>query len=83
MILMLMTLITGVSLFSRLGLEQWLVRDVARLPDDNLHTAQGHYLHSAYRLLLISTVVFMLIWLLTGPLMKRWLFDSRFISCLC
>ena len=52
MIQTLIILLTGISLFSRLGVEHWLVRDVARLPDDEqLHTEQGNFLHSAYRML--------------------------------
>lgn len=77
MVITLMTLITGVSLFSRLGVEHWLVRDVARLPEGaDLHHAQGKYLHSAYRMLLVSTLLFMVVWVVTSPLMKQWLFDD-------
>lgn len=77
-ILTLMTLLTGVSLFSRLGVEHWLVRDVAALPEgDNLHVEQGKFLHSAYRMLLLSTLLFMLAWVILSPLMKQWLFDGE------
>lgn len=78
MVITLMTLITGVSLFSRLGVEHWLVRDVAQLPEGtDLHHAQGKYLHSAYRMLFVSTVLFMAAWVVTSPLMKQWLFDDK------
>lgn len=77
-VITLMTLITGISLFSRLGVEHWLVRDVAQLPEeDDLHTAQGRYLHSAYRMLFVSTLLFMVAWVVTSPLMKLWLFDGQ------
>ncbi|MGB1010307.1 MAG: lipopolysaccharide biosynthesis protein, partial [Thiolinea sp.] len=78
MIQTLIILLTGVSLFSRLGVEHWLVRDVARLPDDeSLHTEQGKFLHSAYRMLLVSTAIFMLGWIVSSPLLKSWLFDNE------
>ncbi|CAA6819749.1 MAG: Membrane protein involved in the export of O-antigen and teichoic acid [uncultured Thiotrichaceae bacterium] len=78
MVITLMTLITGVSLFSRLGVEHWLVRDVAQLPEGTeLHTAQGNYLHSAYRMLFVSTLLFIAVWVATSPLMKVWLFDDQ------
>lgn len=78
MILTLMTLLTGVSLFSRLGVEHWLVRDVAKLPDsDGLHGEQGKFLHSAYRMLFVSTLIFMLAWFISSPLLKKTLFDDE------
>ncbi|MEZ5535997.1 MAG: oligosaccharide flippase family protein [Thiolinea sp.] len=78
MILTLMTLLTGASLFSRLGVEHWLVRDVAALPEnESLHIEQGRFLHSAYRMLLLSTLLFMLLWVVLSPLMKQWLFDGE------
>ncbi|WP_020560271.1 oligosaccharide flippase family protein [Thiofilum flexile] len=76
MVFMLMTLVTGVSLFSRLGLEQWIVRDIARLPDHNTER-HAHYLHSAYRLTLLSSIVFLLIWIVLAPYINQWLFDGQ------
>ncbi len=75
MVFMLMTLVTGVALFSRLGVEQWLVRDVARLPEHEM-ALQGAHLHAAYRLVLISSGVFLLAWLAIIPLSSHWLFDD-------
>lgn len=76
MVFMLMTLVTGVSLFSRLGLEQWIVRDIARLPEQSAHTP-AHYLHSAYRLTLISSILFLLAWIVLAPFFNQWLFDGQ------
>lgn len=76
MLFMLMTLVTGISLFSRVGVEQWLVREVAGLPEDGLAQAQVRYLHSAFRLLLFTSLVFMTIWLFLSPVIKRTLFDG-------
>lgn len=75
MVFMLMTLVTGVSLFSRLGIEQWLVRDVARLPETDIAT-QGSYLRDAYRLTGLSSTVFILAWWLLVPLSQHRLFDD-------
>ena len=75
MVFMLMTLVTGVSLFSRLGVEQWLVRDVARLPEQDVDL-QGSYLRDSYRLILLSSGIFMLGWLILIPLAQHRLFDD-------
>ncbi len=77
MLFMLMTLVTGISLFSRVGVEQWLVRDVAALPEENLRPAQVRHLHSAYRVLAFSTVAFIILWLVSSPVIKQTLFDSE------
>lgn len=75
MILLLMTLVTGIALFSRLGAEQWMVRDVARIEDHN-HEHQGVYLRDAYRMVLLSSGVFTLLWLASAPAVQHWLFDD-------
>ena len=75
MVFMLMTLVTGVALFSRLGVEQWVVREVARLSASE-QSQQIYYLQAAYALTLRSSLIFMLGWLLVSPLMQHWLFDN-------
>ena len=75
MVFMLMTLVTGVALFSRLGVEQWVVREVARLSSSE-QSQQIYYLQAAYALTLRSSLIFMLGWLLVSPLMQHWLFDN-------
>lgn len=75
MVFMLMTLVTGVSLFSRLGVEQWLVRDVARLPVEQM-AVQAQHLRDAYRMVMVSSGIFMLGWLVFTPLVQHWLFDD-------
>ncbi len=54
MVLLLMVLISGVSLFSRFGVEQWLIRDVARLAETETQL-QAAYLRDAYRMVLFSS----------------------------
>ena len=76
MLFMLMTLVTGISLFSRVGVEQWLVREVAGLPEQGLAEAQLRHLYSAFRLLLITSFIFMLLWVAISPVVKRDLFDG-------
>lgn len=75
MVFMLMTLVTGVSLFSRMGVEQWLVRDVARIQENEL-AEQAIHLRDAYRMVLLSSTVFMLGWLVFIPLLRHQLFDN-------
>lgn len=75
MVFMLMTLVTGVSLFSRLGVEQWLVRDVARIHDGETDS-QGSHLRDAYRMVLLSSAVFIVLWLIVTPLLQHRLFDD-------
>ncbi|HPQ95404.1 MAG TPA: oligosaccharide flippase family protein [Thiolinea sp.] len=77
MILLMMTLVTGFALFSRIGVEQWLVRDVAALPDEDLTSSQSRYLLSSWRFLLFSSLAFMALWLLLSPLMQKHLFDGE------
>ena len=75
MVFMLMTLVTGVALFSRMGIEQWLVRDVARLPEQDI-ALQAAHLHAAYRFVLLSSGAFLLGWLALTPLSTHRLFDN-------
>lgn len=75
MVFMLMTLVTGVSLFSRMGVEQWLVRDVARIHESE-PAEQAIHLRDAYRMVLLSSATFMLGWLVFIPLLRHQLFDD-------
>lgn len=73
---MLMTLVTGIALFSRVGLEQWIVRDIARI-EDNDQQKRGEYLHDGYRLMLLSTLIFTVIWIAATPLLEEHLFHNE------
>ncbi len=77
MIFMLMVMVTGISLFSRLGVEQWIVRDVAGLPEADLQAQQAVHLRSAYKLLGLSSLVFIVFWLLSSQIIKAALFDDQ------
>jgi O-antigen/teichoic acid export membrane protein len=75
MVLLLMVLIPAAALFSRLGVEQWLVRDVARLPETETRL-QAAYLRDAYKLVLFSSGIFIVLWLMCIPIIQQRLFDN-------
>jgi O-antigen/teichoic acid export membrane protein len=75
MVLLLMVLIPAAALFSRLGVEQWLVRDVARLPATDTRL-QAAYLRDAYKLVLLSSGIFIALWLVCIPVIQQRLFDN-------
>lgn len=75
MVLLLMVLIPAAALFSRLGVEQWLVRDVARLPETDTRL-QAAYLRDAYKLVLCSSGAFIVLWFLCVPVIQHRLFDN-------
>lgn len=75
MMFMLMTLVTGMALFSRLGLEQWILRDIGRLEAHETQQ-QGEYLHSSFRLVFITGIAFTVLWLLLSESFKQYFFDD-------
>lgn len=75
MVLLLMVLIPTAALVSRLGVEQWLVRDVARLTDSDTRL-QAAYLRDAYRLVSLGSAIVMLLWWLSVPVLRHYLFDD-------
>jgi O-antigen/teichoic acid export membrane protein len=72
-IFMLMLFVTGVSLISRIGVDQLIVKSVASLPDDHSDQRTGILLNS-YKLLTITSLLFILIWIVASP----WLRDAFF-----
>ncbi len=72
-IFMLMLFVTGVSLISRIGVDQLIVKSVASLPDDCSDQRTGILLNS-YKLLTITSLLFILIWIVVSP----WLRDVFF-----
>lgn len=74
-VLLLMVLVPTAALLSRLGVEQWLVRDVARLADGDTGQQAAH-LHSAYALVGIGTATMMLLWWAGIPWLQHYLFDD-------
>ena len=72
---MLLTLITGVALFSRIGVEQLLVKEIAG-HQDNRAGFGAQLQKQSYKLVFISSIVFMLIWVVAGLWLKEALFDD-------
>jgi O-antigen/teichoic acid export membrane protein len=73
---LLMTLVTGVSLLSRLGLEQLLIKEVAaaKATDHHFHS---HYLRKTYVLLFLLSIGFVIIWLMLSPWWQEALFHNE------
>lgn len=73
---LLMTLSTGFSLLSRLGLEQLLIKKVAATKDDE-QAYQAAFLRKSYVFLLLSSIIFIAIWLLISPWARQALFHQE------
>lgn len=71
----LLTTITGVALFSRLGMEQLLIKEVASVAYQQRAYGTQFLTHS-YRILLISSLVFMLLWIALSEPLAQLLFDK-------
>ena len=72
-IFMLMLFVTGVSLISRIGVDQLIVKSVASLHDHDSDQRTGILLNS-YKLLTVMSLLFILIWVIASP----WLRDAFF-----
>ena len=72
-IFMLMLFVTGVSLISRIGVDQLIVKSVASLADDHAQQ-RSHILINSYKLLAVTSFVFILIWFIASP----WIRDTFF-----
>ena len=74
-LLLLMQFVTGVALFSRLGVDQLLIKEVASSHDSHSDFRQ-HYLKNSYLAIISLSLVFILIWLLLSPLIRTSFFDN-------
>jgi O-antigen/teichoic acid export membrane protein len=72
-IFMLMLFVTGVSLISRIGVDQLIVKSVASIHDDHSDQRTGILVNS-YKLLTVTSFIFIFIWVITSP----WLRDAFF-----
>ena len=72
-IFMLMLFVTGVSLISRIGVDQLIVKSVASLPDDHAQQ-RTDILVNSYKLLSITSFIFILLWFFASP----WIRDAFF-----
>lgn len=73
---LLMTFIPGVSLLSRIGLEQLIVKEVASSDENNRNFRSGFLLNS-YKIAVISSLIITVLWLLATPVMKHYFFHNE------
>ncbi len=76
MFLLLITYVTGFALFSRIGLDQLLMKEVASSHEDDLHF-RGSFLRSSYNFITLLSIVFMAFWLVLSPLIRTYSFDGE------
>ena len=72
-VFMLMLFVTGVSLISRIGVDQLIVKSVATIPDDQPAQRTAILLNS-YKLLTITSLLFIALWIIASP----WIRDAFF-----
>jgi len=78
-LLLLMTFITGIALISRLGIDQFLMKEVASAHDSNWSYRKNFHYNSIKATLLLS-LVFMLLWILFAKLIQLNFFQDNNIS---
>ena len=75
-IMLLMTFITGVSLFSRIGVEQLIVKEIASAHDSQT-AFRTQFLKGCYKLVLLSSLLFFVIWALLGEPIRNVFFHNN------
>lgn len=73
---LLMTFVTGFALFSRIGVDQLLIKEVAQAKDDD-HAFKHGFLRSSYKFILIFSLGFITFWLILSPLLQKYFFDNQ------
>ncbi len=76
MLFLLMTFVTGFALFSRIGIDQLLVKEVASA-NDNDNAFKHGFLRSSYRFITIFSLGFITFWLILSPLLQKYFFDNQ------
>ena len=76
MFLLLITYVTGFSLFSRIGLDQLLMKEVASAHEDDSHF-RGSFLRSSYKFIILLSLLFIIFWLVLSPLIRTYSFDGE------
>ncbi len=76
MLFLLMTFVTGFALFSRIGIDQLLVKEVASASDNDDAFKHG-FLRSTYRFIVIFSLGFITFWLILSPLLQKYFFDNQ------
>ena len=75
-VFMLMLFVTGVSLISRIGVDQLIVKSVATIADDKTEQCTAILLNS-YKLLTITSLIFILIWVIASPWIREAFFHNE------
>lgn len=75
-VFMLMIFVTGVSLLSRFGVDQLIVKSIASTHDD-LAEKRTVILFDSYKLLSITSLIFVLLWVLASPWIREMFFDNE------
>ncbi|MCK5895970.1 MAG: oligosaccharide flippase family protein [Cocleimonas sp.] len=74
-IFMLMLFVTGVSLISRIGVDQLIVKSVASLPHEQIEQRTDILINS-YKLLTITSFIFVFIWIIASPWLRTFLHNG-------
>ncbi len=73
---LLMTFVTGFALFSRIGIDQLLMKEVASSHEDEQSFRCG-YLRSTYKFVVLLSIIFTIIWIVTSPWIRSYFFDGE------
>lgn len=73
---LLMTFVTGFALFSRIGVDQLLIKEVAQAKDED-HAFKHGFLRSSYKFIIIFSLGFITFWLVLSPLLQKYFFDNQ------
>ena len=76
MFLLLITYVTGFSLFSRIGLDQLLMKEVASSHQDD-SPFRGNFLRSSYKFVILLSLLFMVFWVVLSPFIRDYSFDGE------
>ena len=73
---LLMTFITGIALFSRLGIDQLLIKEVSSAHHHN-HAFHHHFLKNSYIAVIALSLLFVVAWALFSPIIQRTFFNNH------
>lgn len=76
MLFLLMTFVTGFALFSRIGIDQLLMKEVASAHVDEQGFRSG-YLRSSYKFVALLSILFTIIWIIASPWIRTRFFDAE------
>lgn len=74
-LLLLMQFVTGIALFSRLGIDQLLMKEVASSHESHL-SFRSKYLKNSYKAIFSLSLIFIAVWLLLSPAIRSSFFDN-------